>query len=86
MRYLQIKKNAKTLNLRDVRHSTRNIQIHIVDFFQNLSYLATYVYAKRYRYTQTHTQRETGVMTIGKICEADLPKTFAKNRGIFYPF
>ena len=36
-------------------------------FFQNFSYLATYVYAKG------NTQRETGVMTIGQICKVDLP-------------
>ena len=27
----------------------------------------------------THTQRETGVMTIGKICKADLPKNWYKH-------
>ena len=60
------------------RNSTRNIRIHTGDFFQNFSYVATYVYAKGYIYTHLHTltrtQRETGVMTIGKICKADLPQ------------
>ena len=32
---------------RDLRHSTRNIRIYNGDFFQNFSYSATYVYAKK---------------------------------------
>ena len=55
---------------------TRNVRIHIGYFFQNF-YLGTYVYAKRYTHTHTliymNTQRETGMMTLGKICKADLP-------------
>ena len=58
-----------------MRHSTGNVRIRIADFFQNFSYKATYVYAKRIRtHTHIHIQQETMVMTIGKICKADLPK------------
>ena len=44
------------------------------EFLQNFSYMATYVYAKGYTHTGKRTQRETGVMTMGKIWKADLPK------------
>ena len=41
---------------RDLRHSTRNVGIHIGEIFQNLSYLAIYVYARgRTHNTHTHT-------------------------------
>ena len=40
---------------------------------QNFIYLATYVYAKGHPPTRTYI-RETRVITIGKICKADLPK------------
>ena len=38
----------------DLRHSTINVRIHIGDFYQNLCYLATYVYLKRYTYGRRH--------------------------------
>ena len=55
---------------RDLRHSSGNARIHVGDFFQNFSYMKTYVYTKgnththTYTHTNKHTQRKTGVMTI----------------------
>ena len=56
----------------DLRHSTGNVRFRISDFLQNFSYVRAYVYAKRA--TPLHIHRQTRVMTIGKICKADLPK------------
>ena len=45
--------------------------------FQNFSYLATLRLRKRlhtHTYTHAFIRSETGMMTIGKICRADLPK------------
>ena len=56
-----------------LRHSTGYVRFHIDDLFQKFSSLGTYVYAKGNTHLHTHTQRETGVMTIRKICKADLP-------------
>ena len=60
------------LEKRDLCHSTRNVRTHTGDFFQNIGNLATYIYAKGHAHTHKHVlmqrQRETGVITIGKIC------------------
>ena len=61
---------------RDLRHLTGNDRFRVGVIFPNCSYLETYVYAKwknTYTHIHTYTQRETGVMTIGKICKEDLP-------------
>ena len=47
--------------------------------FQNLNYMGGYVFAKGNIHTDTHTKRETGVMTIGRICKSDLPKSGLKS-------
>ena len=36
--------------------------------------MGTCVYAKKVTHTDTNTRIKTGVMAIGKICKADLPK------------
>ena len=59
-----------------LRHWTGNLWFYMSGFFLHFIYLVTYVCAKGY--TSTHTQRETGVTTIGKICKADLPKNGCK--------
>ena len=61
------------VGLTGLRHSTGNVRIHIGDFFLNLSYLGTFM-QNGYTHIHIHTQRETGVMTIGKILKTDLPK------------
>ena len=48
-------------------------------FLQNVSYLLRYIHAKGNTHLYTHTQRETGVMTAGKVCKADLPKNCIKS-------
>ena len=48
----------------------KNIRFYVDEFYQNFSYLATYVYAKEIK---GHTAR-AGVMTISKICKVELPK------------
>ena len=51
------------------------VRLHIDDFFQNFSYLGTNVYANWIHiHKHIHTQRDTGVITIGKICKTDLSK------------
>ena len=44
-----------------------------VIFFRILA-TRKYRFTQKKRYTYMQTQRETGMMTIGKICKADLPK------------
>ena len=56
------------------RHSTRNAWILIEEFlFKNVCYLE-HMFTDKDSHTQTKTHREKGVITTGKICEADLPK------------
>ena len=40
----------------DLRHLTTYVQIYIVDYFQNFSCLATYVYAKLSTHTHAHSE------------------------------
>ena len=47
----------------DLRHSTRNVRIHIAECFHNFSYWATYVYAKADTHTHVHTQRQKVMLT-----------------------
>ena len=57
------------LRERDIRHSTGNIRFHIGEFFRIFATRQNNLYKET-----TDTQRETGVMTIDKICKADLPE------------
>ena len=55
-------------------HLTGNVRSYNGDFFQNFSYQATYVYTKKVTCTYTHSERQvSGLVTIDKICKADLP-------------
>ena len=71
---------GQSVEERNLRHSTANVQIHIGDFFRIL-FIWQHVYAKGYihkhtlTHTHTHTQRETVVMTKRKICKAVLSKS-----------
>ena len=48
----------------------------VVEFFsQNFCYPGTFIYLGRI-HTHLHTRRETGAMTIGKICKEDLPRNY----------
>ena len=47
----------------DLSHSTINVRFHIGDFFQNLLYMETYIYAKEYTHTHKHTHMETHTHT-----------------------
>ena len=60
---------------RNLHHSTGNVRFYI-NAFQNFSYPATYFDAKEKSYGHTYmdTYRGTGVVTVLKICNADLPK------------
>ena len=63
----------------ELRRSTENVRFYIVDFFsQNFSYLITYVYTQTHILTNTHRARR--VMTIDKICNADLPNNDVRDR------
>ena len=66
--FSEIKKNTRNFDLEnegqaqggeklDLSHSTRNVRVHMGDFFQNLSNRATFVYAKSVR-----TQQEIRVI------------------------
>ena len=68
-----------------MRHLIRNVRFYIGEIFQNFSYPETYVYEKEYTLTNTqiytlkhtpilHIERDTIVMTVGKIYNVDLPK------------
>ena len=57
--YLENEGHGQRVEKLHIRHSTRNVRIHIPVFFLNCSYSATYVYAKE----------NTGVLTT-----ADLPR------------
>ena len=68
----------------NLRHSTRIARIHIGEFFRILatckhSFMqnVTLTHGR----TQTHTLRETGLMTIGKIYRADFPKKKINREG-----
>ena len=52
------------------RHSTRIVWIHIDDFFR-----ISAIWQDACVQKDTHKHRETGVITTGKICKADLPKS-----------
>ena len=62
-------------------HLTGNVRIHIGEFFQNFSYLATYVYAKgkTHGYTDTHIHIQTAVMTLYR---QNLQNRFAYNSAL----
>ena len=62
---LDLQNEGQGVEEQDLLHSTGNVWVCIGEFFQNFSYLATYVYAKG----NTHTG-----MTIGKIYRMDLRK------------
>ena len=51
---------------RNLRHSTGNFQIHTGDFWRIL--------VTSFTHKITHLHIPIGVITIGKICNADLPK------------
>ena len=60
----------------DLHRSTGTVRYYTGDYFQNFSYSATYIYAKSgHTHTHTHTHTAlTGVLTVDKICKANLPK------------
>ena len=57
----------------DLGHSTGNVQIECMGDFSE-SYLLGYTRLRK-KHTDTHTEREAGVQTTGKIGKADLSKT-----------
>ena len=71
---MNCKINVKEYNL---HHSTVNVRIHMRFFI----ILATWKHAftQKVSYTQLHTQLETGVITIGKMCKADFAKSYIAN-------
>ena len=63
-------------NVKEEKNWTRTIRLYmfdsnIGDFFQNFSYLGN-IHLHSNGLLHTHTQRESGVLTKGKICRADL--------------
>ena len=56
------------VKVKDEKNGICIIRLEMFEYIQMNT--ETYVYAKGY----TNTQRETGVMTMGKISKADLPK------------
>ena len=64
----------------DLCYSTRNVRVQIGDFFQNFSYLGSYVYAKGCTHSHTHIQTKTT-----RDCSDDyrknLQSTYAKKNG-----
>ena len=62
--YLENESQYQGIEERDLRHSTRNVRIHISDF----NYLANIHLHKKVKHIQT------SVMTIGKIYRTDVPK------------
>ena len=65
------------VKVKNERNKTENVQIYIGDFFQNFIYKATCLCKSIHT---PITQTETRVMTIAKICKADLPKIKQKQK------
>ena len=62
--YLEIEGQGE--EKQELCHSSGNRSFYKNDFFQNCSYLAVYVYAKRYTLTKIHTHTHIDTQTHSK--------------------
>ena len=73
--------HGQVVEERNLHHSTRNVCNHIDDCFSTILSKWQHMFMQKVTHTHTHkcirthihAQRETGVMTVGKICITDLP-------------